>query len=105
MSTAKGKGSPEKAPAARVERRCVLDRNCLEDLRELVKAEPKVAKKALEMMEFVLREPHQGGPGKPEPLKGLPNTWSRRLTSEHRLVYVVFDDRVVFLAARYHYGD
>ena len=54
-------------------------------------------------MEQVLRDPFTGT-GKPEPLKGLgTDSWSRRITAEHRLVYVVFDDRVVFLMARYQY--
>jgi len=44
------------------------------------------------------------GIGKPEPLRHvLPDTWSRRITGEHRLVYRVFDDRVEILAARHHY--
>jgi len=44
------------------------------------------------------------GKGKPEPLKYLaPGVWSRRLTEEHRLVYLVKDDRIDFLQARYHY--
>lgn len=44
------------------------------------------------------------GIGKPEPLKYLAsNTWSRRLTQEHRLVYLVSDARIDFLQARYHY--
>ncbi|HYW07153.1 MAG TPA: type II toxin-antitoxin system YoeB family toxin [Longimicrobium sp.] len=29
--------------------------------------------------------------------------WSRRLTQEHRLVYLVQHDRVDFLQARLHY--
>lgn len=45
-----------------------------------------------------------GGIGKPEPLKHLgPNVWSRRLTAEHRIVYLVRDDRIDFLQGRYHY--
>lgn len=44
------------------------------------------------------------GIGKPEPLKyPSPGVWSRRLTQEHRLVYLVSDDRIDFLQARYHY--
>jgi toxin YoeB len=43
--------------------------------------------------------------GKPEPLKYLaPNTWSRRLTQEYRIVYLVKGERVEFLQARNHYG-
>ena len=54
-------------------------------------------------MEDVLRDPFSGK-GKPEPLKHLPgNLWSRRITQEDRLVYRVYDDKVDFLQAKYHY--
>jgi len=50
-----------------------------------------------------MRDPFVGI-GKPEALKHLgPNVWSRRLTGEHRIVYLVRDDRIDFLQARYHY--
>jgi toxin YoeB len=32
-----------------------------------------------------------------------PNLWSRRITSEDRLVYLVTDERIHLLQARYHY--
>jgi toxin YoeB len=55
------------------------------------------------LVEAALREPF-AGVGKPEPLKHeLTGTWSRRITGEHRLVYIVREDRVEFLQARYHY--
>jgi toxin YoeB len=95
----KGQQPDAKAP----KRLCVIDQDCLEDLQWWTSTEPRVAGKALDLIEYVLRDPFLG-PGKPEPLKGLgPSTWSRRLTGEHRLVYVVFADRIVFLQARYHY--
>lgn len=51
-----------------------------------------------------LRTPFEGA-GKPEPLRyELRGAWSRRITKEHRLVYVVTDERVRFVACRYHYG-
>ena len=44
------------------------------------------------------------GIGKPEPLKGnLAVFWSRRINDEHRLVYVVEDDKVLIFACRGHY--
>ena len=50
-----------------------------------------------------MRDPF-AGIGKPEPLKHLgPNVWSRRLTAEDRVVYLVRDDRIDFLQGRYHY--
>jgi toxin YoeB len=44
------------------------------------------------------------GIGKPESLRYLaPDTWSRRLSQEHRIMYLVNRDRADFLQARYHY--
>ena len=74
-----------------------------EDLRFWVANERKVAPRALDLLEAILRDPFTGI-AKPEPLKYLAaGAWSRRLTQEHRLVYVVTNDRVEFLQARYHY--
>lgn len=45
-----------------------------------------------------------GGIGKPEPLKySLTGTWSRRINQEHRIVYEVFDSRIVIHSLRGHY--
>ncbi len=50
-----------------------------------------------------MRDPFTGM-GKPEPLKYLSEgAWSRRITREHRLVYLVRENRIDFLQARYHY--
>ena len=74
-----------------------------DDLRYWVETDRKVALRAFALIEAVMRDPFHGV-GKPEPLKYLvPGTWSRRLTQEHRIVYLVTDDRVDFLQARYHY--
>jgi toxin YoeB len=74
-----------------------------DDLRYWVKTDRKAALRILKIVEDVLRDPVQGI-GKPEPLKYLgPGVWSRRLTQEHRIVYLVGDGRVDFLQARYHY--
>lgn len=75
----------------------------IEDLQFWVAANRKVALRALAIVEAVLRDPFSGL-GKPEPLKYFPSgTWSRRLTEEHRMVYLVSAGRVDFLQARYHY--
>ena len=47
------------------------------------------------------------GIGKPEPLKGeLQGMWSRRITSEHRLVYSIAKGmiHVYVLSMRFHYS-
>jgi len=50
-----------------------------------------------------MRDPIRGE-GKPEPLKGLgAGVWSRRITQEHRLVYLVKAEAIHFLQARFHY--
>jgi len=74
-----------------------------EDLRYWVATDRKVALRLIDIVEAVMRDPFSGI-GKPEPLKYLAaGTWSRRLTQEHRVVYVVSDTRINFLQARYHY--
>ena len=74
-----------------------------EDLKYWVETERKIALRAFEIIEAIMREPFTGI-GKPEPLKFLASgTWSRRLTQEHRIVYLVSKGRIDFLQARYHY--
>lgn len=63
----------------------------------------RVANRAFDLIEAVMRDPFVGI-GKPEPLKyRLAGVWSRRLTLEHRVVYLVTDSHIDFLQARYHY--
>lgn len=84
-------------------RESVFQPEFLEDLRYWVKTDRKVALRVFDLVESVMRNPFEGI-GKPEPLKFiLSGAWSRRLTQEHRIVYVVFDDRVDFLQCLYHY--
>lgn len=84
-------------------RLAVMEPQFREDLEYWTRVDRRTALRVLKLTEAVLRDPFQGA-GKPEPLRGsLPDTWSRRITQEHRLVYRVKADRVHFLAARYHY--
>lgn len=85
------------------QRESVFQPEFREDLRYWVEVDRKTAMRAFDLIEAVMRDPF-AGIGKPEPLKYLsPGVWSRRLTQEHRLVYLVRDDRIDFLQARYHY--
>jgi len=85
------------------QRYAVFQPEFIEDLRYWVETDRKIALRALALIEAVLRDPF-AGIGKPEPLKYVASgMWSRRLTQEHRLVYLVRDDRIDFLQARYHY--
>lgn len=74
-----------------------------EDLRYWVETNRKTALRVFDLIEAIMRDPFNGI-GKPEPLKYLAaGTWSRRITQEHRIVYLISDDRIDFLQARYHY--
>jgi toxin YoeB len=85
------------------ERLLVFDRDFLEDLAHWVSTDRKVALKVLELVEAIRRDPF-AGLGKPEPLRHLGAAiWSRRITQEHRLVYQVTDEKLLFAQARYHY--
>ena len=93
----------KKADRRRRGRLAVFHREFREDLKHWVDADRTTASRILELVEAVLRGPFEGI-GKPEPLRfHLQGCWSRRVTQEHRLVYLVRDDRVDFLMARYHY--
>lgn len=88
---------------AEVKRVAVFHSEFLEDLSYWVSTDRRTAKRLLELIKIALRDPFQGI-GKPEPLKYLgPDIWSRRITQEHRCVYLVKVDRVEFLQGRYHY--
>lgn len=93
-----------KAPVSRnSERQAVFHPDFREDLRHWVDTDRRLALRVLALVEAVLRDPFDGI-GRPEPLRhDLSGAWSRRLTQEHRIVYIVSDERIVFLQARYHY--
>ncbi len=97
-------GKKDKTGAGtQIRRDAVFQPEFLEDLRFWVETERKVALRALTIVAAILRDPFKGI-GKPEPLKFLASgMWSRRLTQEHRIVYLVGNDRIDFLQARYHY--
>jgi len=62
-----------------------------------------VVKRINRLLDDALRDP-TNGIGQPELLKyGVSGAWSRRITEEHRLVYLVLDTDLVVLQARYHY--
>lgn len=70
-------------------------------------ADPTVLHRLNSLIEECRRHPFSGT-GKPEQLKGdLTGWWSRRITSEHRLVYRVSgsgaDQTLDIAQCRYHY--
>ena len=92
-----------KAPRKTEQREAVFQLEFREDLRYWVETDRRAALRIFKLIEAVMRDPFQGI-GKPEPLKFLGSgAWSRRITQEHRLVYVVGQNRIDFVQGRYHY--
>lgn len=83
--------------------RLVWDQDGWEDYKHWQTADRQVLKRINKLIDAALRDPY-GGIGKPEQLKyGAAGAWSRRITEEHRLVYLVQGDDLIILQARYHY--
>ena len=60
-------------------------------------------KKINDLIKEIDRAPFEGI-GKPEPLKyNLKGFWSRRIDHEHRIIYSVEDDQVIYISFRFHY--
>jgi toxin YoeB len=87
--------------------RLAFDPDGWEDLEWWAVNDRAVFKRILTLVKDTLRSP-ASGMGHPEPLKyGLAGTWSRRITQEHRLVYMVDHSagEIIVIAARYHHSD
>jgi toxin YoeB len=83
--------------------RLVFEYQGWEDYTSWLSADRKTLARINKLIEDIRRDPFTGI-GKPEPLKyHLPGAWSRRIDEEHRLVYLVTQNEIVVLAARYRY--
>ena len=81
----------------------IFDVQFRDDLRWWARKDRKICNRVLDLVEATIADPTTGI-GKPEKLKYLPGSrWSRRITQEHRLVYQVSEDKLIFLQCRYHY--
>ena len=97
---AKKQPQPEDAPSQRAP---IFAPQFKEDLGWWYKTDKTKVDRIFDLVTDVMAHPLEGI-GKPEPLKYVePNTWSRRIDQEHRLLYRVLHDRIQFLQARYHY--
>jgi len=76
-----------------------------EDYQYWVKTDKKTLKRINTLFEDIKRNPNDtNGLGKPERLKGNYGGYlSRRITSEHRLVYKLIDELIVVAQCRFHY--
>lgn len=67
------------------------------------KTDLKMVQKINDLLKDISRTPYSGL-GKPEPLKyKYKGWWSRRITSEHRLIYRCNEDEILIAKSRYHY--
>jgi len=66
--------------------------------------DPKMVSRINLLLKDIIRSPHSGI-GKPEPLKhAFRGYWSRRIDSEHRLVYRTIEGGILLAQMRFHYN-
>ena len=83
--------------------RKIFSDNAWEDYLYWQKHDKKILKKINILIKDIERNHHQGI-GKPETLKhGLSGYWSRRINSEHRIVYKIEDGSILIAQVRHHY--
>lgn len=83
--------------------RLVFTSHGWEDYTHWHSADRTILKRINRLIDDVLGDPFDGI-GKPEQLRhALAGAWSRRISEEHRLVYLVDGDDVIILQARYRY--
>ena len=67
------------------------------------KTDKKILKRINQLIKDIQRQPLDGI-GKPEPLRfNWKGYWSRRIDSEHRLIYKIQGDEIKIAQCRYHY--
>ncbi len=67
--------------------------------------DPKMVSRINLLLKDVMRSPYSGI-GKPEPLKhAFRGYWSRRIDSEHRLIYRAVEGEILIAQLRFHYGS
>jgi toxin YoeB len=85
-------------------RKLIVEQAAQEDLFFWARTDPKTLRKILQLIEDAQKNPFSGI-GKPEPLKhDLKGLWSRRISDEHRLVYMINDEALFVLQCRWHYS-
>ena len=84
-------------------RRLTFTNTAWEDYLYWQSHDKQILKKINRLIKDCQRSPFDGI-GKPESLKrDLSGAWSRRISDEHRLVYVVTTDELRISNCRYHY--
>ena len=78
-------------------------KNAFEDYEFFQKNDKKALERINKLLKDISRNPFSGL-GKPEALKhNLSGFWSRRISTEHRLVYTIKNNNIYVIQCRYHY--
>ena len=81
----------------------VFSRHAWDDYLYWQNTDRRMVRRINVLIEDILRSPFKGI-GKPEPLENqLAGCWSRRIDTEHRLVYRVEGESIQIVQARHHY--
>ena len=74
-----------------------------DDYQYWIENDKNLLKRINRLIKDIDRNPYEGI-GKPEPLKAnLQGYWSRRIDSEHRIIYAVENELIVYISFRFHY--
>lgn len=77
----------------------IFSRQALDDFEFWKTADKKICKRIKELINNIQVNPFQGI-GKPEPLKyHRKGYWSRRITQEHRLIYIISEKNEIIIAS------
>lgn len=83
----------------------IFSEKAWEDYTDWQMQDKTMVKKINELIKDINRNGLSTGIGKPEPLKHR-KAWSRRITKEHRLVYILNESQdLVILSCNGHYED
>ena len=83
--------------------RLVFTPHSWDDYTYWIQTDRQILKRINRLIDDALWDP-TAGIGKPEPLKHmLAGAWSRRITEEHRLVYLIEDDDLIVVQTRFRY--
>ena len=82
----------------------VITDTAKDDIRFFLRSGQTSLIKKIENLLVSIKETPFAGIGKPEPLKHeYSGKWSRRINSEHRIIYEVSGETIFILSARGHY--
>ena len=77
--------------------------SAFKEYKEWIEKDKKIALRIGDLIKDILRNPYEGI-GKPEALKyQFKGYWSRRIDSEHRLIYKVTENSIVIISCYSHY--